>query len=42
VARDGFFRLPRVGPVLACRPLDDSPAPDLARWALNLGDVELF
>ena len=37
-----FVRLPRVGPVLACRPLDDSPAPALAAWGLSMGDVELF
>ncbi len=37
-----FVRLPRVGPVLACRPLDDSPAPALAAWGLCMGDVELF
>ena len=37
-----FVRLPKVGPVLACRPLDDSPAPTLAAWGLSMGDVELF
>jgi GNAT superfamily N-acetyltransferase len=42
VTRDGFVRLPRVGPMLACRPLDASPVPPLAAWALTMGDVELF
>jgi len=42
VTRDPFVRLPRVGPVLACRPLDGSAAPDLGSWALTMGDVELF
>jgi hypothetical protein len=37
-----FVRLPRVGPVLTCRPLDSSPAPALASWHLTMGDVELF
>ncbi len=42
VTRDPFVRLPHVGPVLACRPLDASPAPGLAAWVLTMGDVELF
>ena len=42
VTRGPFVRLPRVGPVLACRPLDASPAPQLAEWSLTMGDVELF
>jgi GNAT superfamily N-acetyltransferase len=42
VTRDRFVRLPRVGPVLACRPLTTSPAPELSEWALTMGDVELF
>jgi len=42
VTRDRFVRLPRVGPVLACRPLSTSPAPGLPEWALTMGDVELF
>lgn len=42
VTRDPFVRLPRVGPVLACRPLDAEPAPVLSAWALTMGDVELL
>jgi GNAT superfamily N-acetyltransferase len=42
VTRGPFVRLPRVGPVLTCRPLDSSPAPELASWQLTMGDVELF
>lgn len=42
VTKGPFVRLPRVGPVLACRPLDSSPAPALAAWQLSMGDVELF
>lgn len=42
VARGPFVRLPGVGPVLACRPLDSSPAPELATWNLTMGDIELF
>jgi GNAT superfamily N-acetyltransferase len=42
VTRGPFVRLPKVGPVLACRPLDASPAPGLTGWALTMGDVELF
>jgi GNAT superfamily N-acetyltransferase len=42
VTRGPFVRLPRVGPVLACRALDEAPAPDLSGWALTMGDVELF
>ncbi|MDQ1431472.1 MAG: hypothetical protein QOF40_2074 [Actinomycetota bacterium] len=42
VTRGPFVRLPRVGPVLACRPLDASPALELPGWALTMGDVELF
>jgi hypothetical protein len=42
VTRGPFGRLPRVGPVLACRALDEAPAPDLSGWALTMGDVELF
>ena len=40
--RGGFLRLPRTGPILTCRPLDDAPAPPLAAWALTMGDVELL
>ncbi len=42
VTRGPFVRLPKVGPVLTCRPLDASPAPELSRWRLTMGDVELF
>ncbi len=42
VARGPFIRVPGIGPVLACRPLDSSPAPELAAWNLTMGDVELF
>ena len=37
-----FIRLPRTGPVLACRPLDASPPPSLPDFALTMGDIELF
>jgi hypothetical protein len=42
VTRGPFVRLPRVGPVLACRALGTASAPDLSGWALTMGDVELF
>ena len=42
IPRGGFFRLPRTGPILTCRPLDDAPAPPLSDWALTMGDVELL
>jgi GNAT superfamily N-acetyltransferase len=50
----GFVRLPRTGPVLACRTLDGPDGPDgldgpdgpvppaLGEWALTMGDVELL
>ncbi|MFA5884658.1 MAG: GNAT family N-acetyltransferase [Acidimicrobiia bacterium] len=41
-ARQGFWPLPRVGPVLTAREVTRRPAPTLAGWALSLGDVELF
>jgi hypothetical protein len=37
-----FVRLPRTGPILACRPLDASPPPSLSDFSLTMGDVELF
>jgi hypothetical protein len=37
-----FVRVPRVGPILTCRPLDGSVVPPLRDWDLTLGDVELF
>jgi GNAT superfamily N-acetyltransferase len=40
--RAGFVPVPRLGPVLVCRPLDGSAAPAAAEWRLGLGDVELF
>jgi len=42
VTRGPFVRLPRVGPILTCRPLDAFPAPELGRWRPTVGDVELF
>jgi GNAT superfamily N-acetyltransferase len=42
VTRDGFVRLPEVGPVLVCRSLAGARVPDLAGWALGMGDVELL
>jgi GNAT superfamily N-acetyltransferase len=42
VTRGPFVRLPRVGPVLACRALRNASTPDLSGWALTMGDVELF
>jgi hypothetical protein len=43
VARDGFVRLPRQGPVLTWRRLArDGPGADPRDWDLRLGDVELF
>jgi hypothetical protein len=37
-----LFRVPGVGPILACRPLGRDPAPASRSWALTMGDVELF
>jgi GNAT superfamily N-acetyltransferase len=42
VTRDGFVRLPQVGPVLVCRSLAGARVPDLPGWALGMGDVELL
>jgi hypothetical protein len=42
VTRDGFVRLPRVGPVLVCRSLAGARVPDLAGRVLGMGDVELL
>jgi GNAT superfamily N-acetyltransferase len=42
VTRGPFVRLPALGPVFACRPLDGNPPPALGEWALTMGDVELF
>lgn len=42
-SRDGFIRLPRTGPILACLPLQSSStAPPLQSWSLTMGDVELL
>ena len=42
VTRDGFVRLPQVGPILVSRSLTDFPVPDLRGWAPSMGDVELL
>jgi GNAT superfamily N-acetyltransferase len=42
VTRGPFVRLPGLGPVFACRPLDGDRPPALGEWALTMGDVELF
>src|SRR5260370_7509637 len=42
ITRDGFAHLPRMGPVLACRPLAGTSTPPLKDWALTMGDVELL
>ena len=36
----GLVRLPRIGPMLTCRPIGGGAAP--TRWDLTLGDIELF
>ena len=38
----GLLRLPRQGPLLVARRLARSSVPDVRRWQLALGDVELF
>jgi hypothetical protein len=42
VAAGGFVPVPRLGPLLTCRPLDGRPAPALDEWRLSMGDVELL
>jgi len=42
VAAPGFVPVPRMGPLLTCRPLDGSAAPTFADWRLCMGDVELL
>jgi GNAT superfamily N-acetyltransferase len=37
-----FVRIPRVGPVLTCRPLAGWHPPALAGWNVTMGDIELF
>ena len=41
-ARAGFLPVPGAGPVLAWRGVTDHRRPELARWRLTLGDLELF
>ena len=41
-ARGPIVRLPRIGPILTCRPLTEMPPPPLSGWRLTLGDIELF
>jgi len=36
----GLVRLPRVGPILTCKPIGTKGSP--SRWDLTLGDIELF
>jgi GNAT superfamily N-acetyltransferase len=38
----GFVRLPKQGPILTWRGVRKSEQPDLSRWSLTMGDVELF
>jgi hypothetical protein len=38
----GWFRTSRIGPVLTWRALADAGAPEIGRWELSAGDVELF
>jgi hypothetical protein len=40
--RRGFVPLPRVGPVLTWRGVNDHGMPPLPNWNLSLGDIELF
>jgi hypothetical protein len=42
LSRGPFVRIPRAGPLLVCRRLDDEPVPALPEWKFALGDVELF
>jgi GNAT superfamily N-acetyltransferase len=42
LSADGFFRLPRQGPILTWRAVCDAHMPALADWDLTMGDVELF
>jgi GNAT superfamily N-acetyltransferase len=37
-----FLRVPRVGPVLTCRPLSDWTPSSLRHWNVQMGDIELF
>jgi hypothetical protein len=39
---DPFVRVPRVGPVLTFRALTNWTPPGPARWAVDMGDIELF
>lgn len=38
----GFLRVPGVGPTLTWRQVQSGDVPPLERWALTMGDVELF
>jgi hypothetical protein len=38
----GFVRLPRIGPVLTFRSLDESLIPTMDDFSLTMGDLELF
>jgi hypothetical protein len=38
----GWFRPPRIGPLLTWRALADSGAPPIGQWELSTGDIELF
>jgi hypothetical protein len=38
----GWFRVPRMGPVLTWRALADTDGPELGQWKLSAGDIELF
>ena len=42
VAAGGFAPVPRLGPLLTCRPLDGTTAPPAEEWRLSMGDVELL
>ena len=42
LSRMGFVRVPGAGAILACRRLGVGPTPELSRWDLALGDVELL
>lgn len=40
--REGWLPLPRQGPALTWRRLNELDRPPLASWSLSLGDIELF
>jgi GNAT superfamily N-acetyltransferase len=39
---DRFVRLPRQGPILTWRAVCETEMPELGRWDLTMGDIELF